>query len=300
MPDMDAGGFQERFYFSPDGLRLYARDYRPEEAAAAERLPVICLPGLSRNARDFHPLALLLSRDRTGPRRVIALDSRGRGNSAWDENKANYNLAVETGDIIAACAAFGIERAFFIGTSRGGLILHLIAATRPDLLEAVVLNDIGPAIEARGLALIRDYLNSGKAPADWKEAADLLRENHGASFTALTGEDWREMALALYRDVAGRPVADFDPAIAEALRSIDFSQPLPDLWAQFESLSRFPLMLIRGENSPLLSQETAGEMARLHPGLILHTAGGQGHAPLLHLGNIPAAIRAFLATFPVG
>ncbi|QSY95672.1 alpha/beta hydrolase [Rhizobium bangladeshense] len=296
MPDMDAGGFQERFYSSSDGLRLYARDYRPEQPIAAGRLPVICLPGLSRNARDFHPLALLLSGDRTDPRRVIALDARGRGNSAWDENKANYNLAVETGDVIAACAAFGIERAVFIGTSRGGLILHLLAATRPDLLEAVVLNDIGPAIEADGLALIRDYLNSGRKPADWKEAADIAQENHGASFTALAAEDWREMALALYRDVDGRPVADFDPAIAEALRSIDFSQPLPDLWAQFESLSRFPLMLIRGENSPLLSQETASEMARLHPGLILHTAEGQGHAPLLHLGTIPAAIRAFLAT----
>ncbi|AGS21220.1 alpha/beta fold hydrolase [Rhizobium etli] len=297
MPDMDTGGFQERFYSSSDGLTLYARDYRPEAAATAEKLPVICLPGLTRNARDFHPLALLLCQDKTDPRRVITLDLRGRGNSAWDENKANYNLAVEMADIVAACAAFGIERAIFIGTSRGGLILHLIAATRPDLLEAVVLNDIGPLIEAEGLALIRDYLNSGRRPADWAEVAEILRENHGASFTALGEHDWREMALALYRDVGGRPVADFDPTIAEALKSIDFSQPLPDLWAQFESLSRVPLMLIRGENSPLLSQETASKMARLHPGLILHSAEGQGHAPLLHLGNIPAVIRAFLATF---
>jgi pimeloyl-ACP methyl ester carboxylesterase len=104
------------------------------------------------------------------------------------------------------------------------------------------------------------------------------------------------MALALYRDIDGRPVADFDPAIAEALKSIDFSQPLPDLWEQFESLSRLPLMLIRGDNTSLLSQETAGEMARRHPGLIRHAAEGQGHAPLPHLGNIPTALRAFLAT----
>ncbi|MBY3092642.1 alpha/beta hydrolase [Rhizobium laguerreae] len=296
MPDMDAGGFQERFYTSSDGLRLYARDYRPDQAAAAGRLPVICLPGLTRNTRDFHPLALLLSRDRTMPRRVIALDSRGRGNSAWDENKANYNLTIETGDVLAACATFGIERAIFVGTSRGGLILHLIAATRPDLLEAVILNDIGPVLEAEGLARIRDYLNSGRNPADWSEAAYILKENHGASFAALAEEDWREMALALYRDIGGRPVADFDPAIAEALKSINFSQPLPYLWGQFESLSRLPLMLIRGENTLLLSQETAGEMARRHSRLILHTAEGQGHAPLLHLGNIPTTIRAFLAT----
>ncbi|MBX4858502.1 alpha/beta hydrolase [Rhizobium sophorae] len=296
MPDTDAGGFQERFYTSSDGLRLYARDYQPDQAATTGRLPVICLPGLTRNTRDFHPLALLLSRDTTMPRRVIALDSRGRGNSAWDENKANYNLAVEAGDVIGACAAFGIERAIFIGTSRGGLILHLIAATRPDLLEAVILNDIGPVLEAEGLMLIRDYLNGGRKPADWNEAADILKENHGASFAVLAEQDWREMALALYRDINGRPVADFDPAIVEALKSIDFSQPLPDLWEQFESLSRLPLMLIRGENTSLLSQETAGEMARRHPRLILHAAEGQGHAPLLHLGDIPTTIRAFLDT----
>lgn len=295
MPNMDANDFQERFYTSSDGLKLYARDYRANEAVAAGRLPVICLPGLTRNTRDFHPLALLLSRDTTAPRRVIALDSRGRGNSAWDENKANYNLAIEAGDVLAACAEFGIERAIFIGTSRGGLILHLIAATRPDLLEAVILNDIGPVIEAEGLALIRDYLNSGRKPADWNEAADILKESHGASFTALQEQDWREMAFALYRDVGGRPAPDFDPAIAEALKSVDFSRPLPDLWEQFDSLRRLPLMLIRGQNSPLLSQETANEMARRHSALILHVAEGQGHAPLLHLGNIPAAIQAFIA-----
>jgi len=297
MPDTYASDFQERFYTSSDGLRLYARDYRPESAVTAGRLPVICLPGLTRNSRDFHPLALLLSRDTMMPRRVIALDSRGRGNSAWDENKANYNLAIEAGDVIAACAALGIERAIFIGTSRGGLILHIIAATRPDLLEAAILNDIGPVIETEGLARIRDYLNSGRKPAEWNEAADILKENHGAAFTALGEQDWPEMAHALYRDIEGKPVADFDPAIAEALKSVDFTQPLPDLWVQFESLNRLPLMLIRGENSSLLSKETANEMARLHPGLVLHTAPEQGHAPFLHLGSIPTAIQAFLATY---
>jgi len=295
MPDADAGDFQERFYTSFDGLRLYARDYRPDEAATAGRLPVICLPGLTRNTRDFHPLALLLSRDTAMPRRVIALDSRGRGNSTRDENKANYNLAIEAGDVITACTALGIERAIFIGTSRGGLILHLIATTRPDLLEAVILNDIGPVIEAEGLVRIRDYLNSSRKPADWNEAVDILKETHGASFTALGEHDWREMALALYHDVGERPVADFDPAIAEQLKSVDFSQPLPDLWSQFESLSPLPLMVIRGENSTLLSEETVREMAHRHSGLTSVIAEGQGHAPLLHLASIPTAIQAFLA-----
>ena len=295
MPDTNTSDFQERFYISSDGLRLYARDYRPDAAATAGRLPVVCLPGLTRNTRDFHPLALLLFRDRTAPRRVISLDSRGRGNSAWDENKANYNLAVEAGDVIAACAELGVERAIFIGTSRGGLILHLIAATRPDLLEAVILNDIGPVIEVQGLVQIRDYLNGNRTPADWKEAAAILKEIHGASFAALKEQDWHEMALALYRDSSGRPVADFDPAIAEALKSVDFNQPLPDLWAQFDRLGRLPLLLIRGANSPLLSKEIADEMARRHSGLTLRIAEEQGHAPFLHLGAIPAAVQAFLA-----
>lgn len=295
MPDAVAGDFHERFYSSFDGLGLYARDYPADESTTAGRLPVICLPGLTRNARDFHALALLLSRNAAAARRVIALDSRGRGNSDRDENKANYNLAIEAGDVIAACAALGIEQAIFIGTSRGGLILHLIAATRPELLEAVILNDIGPVIEAAGLARIRDYLNGSRRPADWNEAATILKENHGPSFTTLGDEDWREMAFALYRDSGGRPIADFDPAIAEALKSVDFSQPLPDLWPQFESLSQLPLMVIRGANSNLLSKETVHEMTRRHTGLILVIAEGQGHAPLLHLGSIPSAIQAFLA-----
>ncbi|EJZ22999.1 alpha/beta hydrolase, partial [Rhizobium sp. Pop5] len=145
-----------------------------------------------------------------------------------------------------------------------------------------------------GLVRIRDYLNNGRRPADWNEAAEILRENHRAAFTALEEQDWHEMAHALYRDVSGKPVADFDPAIAEALQSVDFSQPLPDLWAQFESLNQLPLLLIRGENTLLLSQETANEMARRHSGLALHAASDQGHAPLLHVGSIPTAIQAFL------
>lgn len=134
MDDTNSRAFQDRTYVSSDGLTLHLRDYDPGSDVTEGRLPVICLPGLTRNSRDFHQLALILSRDPVAPRRVIALDYRGRGLSDWDENKANYNLAVEARDVIEACAYLNIGRAAFIGTSRGGLILHLLAGMNPDLV----------------------------------------------------------------------------------------------------------------------------------------------------------------------
>lgn len=292
----DSDGFREVFHVSQDGLTLHIRDYQPADPAGGNRPPLICLPGLTRNSRDFHALALSIAQDTVLPRRVLAIDSRGRGRSDRDANPANYNLTVETADVLSICAAFGIDRAIFLGTSRGGLILHLIAAIRPGLLDAVILNDVGPVIEPGGLARIRDYLNRDRKPQSWEEAVEILKENHGAAFTALEEEDWRGMALAIYRDDGGRPVADFDPAIAEQLKSLDLDGPMPDLWPQFEALALRPLMLIRGENSNLLSEETVLEMARRCPGMRLLVAEGQGHAPILHHMHLRQQIADFLAS----
>lgn len=294
MADAVTNGFTGKFFGSTDGLRLYARNYQPT-GADTDRLPVVCLPGLTRNARDFHELALILSQDAAFPRRVMALDYRGRGLSDRDSNKANYNLAVECGDVIAACAAFGIDRTIFIGTSRGGLILHLLAAIKPELLAGVILNDIGPVIEPAGLMAIRDYLNRDRKPQSWSEAVDILMENHSAAFPALGLTDWEGMARAIYKEQDGVPAADYDPAIAEQLKTIDFSNPLPDLRPQFKGLRSTPLLVIRGENSNLLSRQTVDEMAKQHPDMVQIVAKGQGHAPLPHLGDIPEAIGRFVS-----
>ncbi|MBB3657346.1 pimeloyl-ACP methyl ester carboxylesterase [Rhizobium sp. BK650] len=293
MGDEDKNAFSERFFNSTDGLRLYACDYRPA-SQEINRLPIICLPGLTRNSRDFHDIALILSRDTVSPRRIVALDYRGRGMSERDANNTNYNLVVECDDVIAACATLGINRAVFIGTSRGGLILHLLAGMKPELPAGVIFNDIGPVIEPAGLMAIRDYLNRDRKPQNWGDAVDLLRENHGATFPALGLADWEGMARAIYRERDGIPVVDYDPAIAEQLKTIDFSNPLPSLWAQFESLRAIPLLVIRGENSDLLSPQTVDEMAKRHPDMVQIVAKGQGHAPLLHLGDIPELIRTFI------
>jgi pimeloyl-ACP methyl ester carboxylesterase len=292
MDDVADGEFTGRAYLSSDGLKLYARDYG---RTVKDLLPVICLPGLTRNSRDFHELAIALSQDAEAPRRVITLDYRGRGLSEWDENKANYNLGIEAGDVLTACSTFGIERAIFIGTSRGGLILHLIAEMKPALIAALVLNDIGPAIEAKGLMRIRDYLNAGRTPNDWDDAIAILKDNHGTHFTNLEEGDWQTMAQAIYREVNAKPVADFDPAIATQLMSVDFTKPLPDLWGNFEKTSATPLLLIRGENSELLSKETTQEMRRRHQRARVFTATGQGHAPLLHPEDVLNVVKAFVA-----
>lgn len=285
-------GFRERFFSARDGLRLYARDYGDDRT----RLPVVCLPGLSRNSRDFHPLALALSTDPDGPRRVVALDYRGRGRSDRDGNKDNYALPVETGDVIDACAALGVTRAIFIGTSRGGLILHLLADLRPELIAATILNDIGPAIETAGLVEIRAYLSRRAPLASRADAVSALRQIHGADFPALSHDDWEEMADAIYTEREGRIVPDFDPALTAQLDAVDPDQPLPTLWPQFSLLCAMPMLAVRGENSRILSADTLRKMADIHPALCTLVVSGQGHAPILNHRDVLPVLRDFLGT----
>src|SRR3712207_6605566 len=132
--------FRDLFVSAADGLRLYARDYGPDAGAA---LPVVCLPGLARTSEDFHDLAQALSADPRRPRRVLALDYRGRGRSEWDPDWRNYDVRVELNDVLQVLAAAGIDKAVFVGTSRGGLIVMALGAVRPTLLAGAVLNDVG-------------------------------------------------------------------------------------------------------------------------------------------------------------
>lgn len=285
-------GFEDFFYHSADGLRLHARVYG---AGIANRLPVVCLPGLTRNVRDFHELASYLSRDAETPRKVVAFDYRGRGESAYDPDWKKYEVTVEAGDVLASLAALGIDAAAFIGTSRGGLIIHVLAAIRPAVLKAVVLNDVGPVLEPAGLALIKAYLAAPQQrPSSWQAAADVQRAIHAKAFTALAEEDWAAMARAIYRERNGVLVPDFDPALLNGLAGLDLSRPLPDLWPQFEAMKDIPVMAIRGANSLLLSAEVLAEMQRRHSGLVAVTVEGQGHAPLLHTDGLKQRIEAFL------
>lgn len=283
--------FSDFFYAAPDGLQLHSRIYGEANLSG---WPVVCLPGLTRNARDFHELALYLSSMENNARRVIAFDYRGRGQSAYDAQVKNYNVVTEANDILSGLDALGINAAAFIGTSRGGLIIHVLGALRPAALKAIVFNDIGPAIEASGLAHIKSYLDGMPTPKSFKDAVLAQRITHGPDFPALTDADWRRMARALYRETASGWLPDFDPKLVETLSEIDFSKPLPTLWPQFEALAGVPMLAIRGANSRLLSAETLAAMQARHPGMETITVAGQGHAPFLETGDLPQSIARFI------
>jgi pimeloyl-ACP methyl ester carboxylesterase len=272
-----------------DGLRLYARHY---PASGSAKRPVLCLAGLTRNGRDFHHLATQLARSADGGRDVYALDSRGRGRSEHDRDWRNYSLLVELNDALDFMTMAGLSGAGIIGTSRGGLIAMLMAVLRPCALAAVVLNDVGPVLERDGLARIAAYVGRMPLPADWGEAAQLVREMNRRHFTAVPPEDWADAARAWFNDENGLPAPGYDPDIARAFSVMD--GPTPELWPQFEALAHVPVLAIRGENSDILSAGTLERMRERHPQMEAFTVPGQGHAPLLKDAPTIAAIAAFL------
>jgi pimeloyl-ACP methyl ester carboxylesterase len=287
---MPAQGYTSHFISAQDGLVLHLRSYGDD---ASRLTPVVCLPGLARTAADFDSLARELS---ANDRRVVALDYRGRGLSQWDKNPARYDIMTENADIQAALAAAGVESAVFIGTSRGGVHAMVLAATRPRLIRAAVLNDIGPVIESKGLARIKGYVGKLPQPRDWKDAIDLIKRLASAQFTGLGEAEWEAFARLTFVEKDGGLVAQYDPALAKGLASIDLTAKIPDLWPQFMGLAHVPLLVIRGANSDLLSIETLAEMTRRHPRCETLTVAGQGHAPLLldapTIGWIAAFVEA--------
>lgn len=287
MPD-----FEPKFITATDGVRLGLRIYPP--AASSHNLPVICLPGLTRNARDFHQIALAISKNPIRPRRVVCLDYRGRGTSDRVPDPATYTVLQEAQDVLTVLDSLGIQRALFIGTSRGGLIIHILAQIALERLAAVVLNDVGPKLGLEGLKQIQSYLQQPVMLGSWHEAIQHLKQIHGESFPALEEADWRELADAVYRENGEIIEADCDPAISTSFATMPLNQPLPELWPQFELLRTVPTMVVRGEHSQLLTAEIVAEMASRHPQLDSTLAVGQGHAPLLHLNGVRQSLISFL------
>lgn len=285
-------GYAELFVTASDGLRLFARDYGPRVGSA---LPVVCLAGLSRHSADFHALALALSSDEKRPRRVLSLDYRGRGRSEHDRDWHNYDVKVELNDVLHVAAAAGIEAAVFVGTSRGGIITMGLSAARPALVRGAVLNDIGAVIEGKGLARIRGYVGKLPEPAGEREAIDVLKNLMSAQFTAVSEADWRDYAAGTWVELGGRLRLAYDPALMKTLESMDLEAPVPQLWAFFEGLKNVPVLILRGENSDLLSAETLEAMRKSHPDCETVTVPGQGHAPLLNRSELIQRIKRFVA-----
>lgn len=283
--------YTDRSWRSPDGLKLHFRDYSGRGAAADARPPVICLPGLTRNSRDFAETAERLS----GEWRVLCPSFRGRGQSDYAKDPASYTPATYAADMLALLEQEGIERFVSIGTSLGGLVTMLLAVMRPGMVAGAVLNDIGPVVNPAGVERIRAYVGHGRSFATWMHAARALEETQRAAFPGYAVEDWLAMAKrCMVLTQNGRIAFDYDMAIAEPFAAQDNAVP-PDLWPAFEALGPVPVLLLRGELSDLLSEETVDEMRRRLPGMEAVSVPGVGHAPMLTEPEAVAAIDRLLA-----
>lgn len=271
-------GFTSRFISARDGLKLHLRDYGP---LASSALPVVCLPGFARTAADFHELALALAQDEAKPRRVLALDYRGRGLSEFDKNWKNYDIRIELDDVMQVLVATGIEAAVVVGTSRGGLLTMAMGAARPGTIKGVVLNDVGPVIDARGLLRIRGYVGKLPLPRSFAEGAEILKRLSDQQFPLFDDAQWEIMARRTWTDRDGHMRSDYDPNLMKVLEELDLEAPLPVLWSYFDGLNGVPMLAIRGENSDLLAEKTLIEMGERHPNCEIFVAPGQGHAPML-------------------
>jgi pimeloyl-ACP methyl ester carboxylesterase len=286
-----AAGPTSEFVSAADGLRLHARCWGRRSASS---LPVVCLPGLSRTAADFDALASVLVQDTARPRWVIALDYRGRGESEYDRDPANYNLQVELGDLLAVLTALDALPAIFIGTSRGGILIMLLALARPSAIAAAVLNDIGPVIEPQGLMRIKGYVGKLPQPRDFADAAEMLRRLFDTQFPKLTADDWLAAAHRAYKERDGALVPTYDVKLAKTMQGVNFEKPPPPLWKEFDALGAVPLMVIRGANSDILSGTTVESMRARRKQIETLEVPDQGHAPVLAEADTIARIGEFI------
>lgn len=283
-----AATYEDRYWTSSDGLTLHYRNYPGPEGTA--KLPVLCMHGLTRNARDFGPLAEALA----ATRRVIVPEMRGRGMSDYAPDSDTYSPITYVADVEKLLAEQGIDRFAVVGTSMGGLMTMLMAAGKPGRISAVVMNDIGPEVQTAGLSRISGYVGQGRSYPTWVHAARGLAEAHGAAFPKFDLGQWLEMAKrTMVVSQNGRIVFDYDMAIAEPFAKPGNAAP-PNLWLAFEALAGVPMLLVRGGLSDLLSADTVKQMGVRNPQMTTITVPDVGHAPTLDEPEVRDAILALL------
>ena len=284
LPDAPPPAFADGWFWSRDGLRLHYRDY----PGPADRPTVLCLPGLTRNAADFDQLARRLA----GQWRVVAVNLRGRGESAWPRDSLSYVTLTYLFDLGLLITAAEIGRFVVLGSSLGGaLALQLTTGHRPAM-AGVILNDFGPVIEPNGVARLRANVGRGGNWPTWIHAARDLASRNAAIYPDWSLGDWLEFAKRLCRiSATGRISFDYDPRIAEPFR-LPHGDAGSDLWTAFDRLAGLPVLSLRGALSDLLTPESQAAMADRLPGLRVVEVAGVGHAPML---DEPAALAAITA-----
>jgi pimeloyl-ACP methyl ester carboxylesterase len=280
--------YRERRLAAQDGLSLYYRDYGDP---LSRRLPLICLTGLTRNSADFADLA-----DRhADERRILCLDYRGRGRSAYDSDWRNYDPRIYVSDIVHLLAANDVDRAVIVGTSMGGVLTMALAVLKPTALAAAVLNDIGPDVIPGGLVRIMGYIGTDQPQPDWPTAVRYLQKLL-PTLSIRSDEGWLKMAKATFRE-GDDSLLHFDWDVKLAKPLLAQSGGVPDLWPFFSALRRVPTLVLRGALSDVLSPETFQRMALVKPDLERVTVPNSGHAPTLNEPEAAAAIDAFIRRF---
>lgn len=285
--------YEDRFWESADGLKLHFRDY----SGPADKPPLLCLHGLTRNARDFANLAERYA----GEWRVIVPDMRGRGDSDYAKDSSTYTPPIYVGDVMKLLEQEGVDRFVSIGTSMGGLMTLIMAAMMPDRIAGALLNDIGPEIQSDGIEHIMSYLGQQRSFPTWMHAARALQETQAEAHPDFTIEDWIDMAKrSMVLGQNGRISFDYDMHIADPFNEQsatggDEGAPAPDMWPAFEALAGRPLLLVRGELSALLAEETVAKMKQRIPDMDMVTVPMTGHAPTLDEPVVHEALDRMLA-----
>ena len=274
----------DRYWNSADGVKLHYRDYNGNR----DRPPILCIPGLTRNARDFEPVA-----DRfAGDWRIIAIDLRGRGGSAFDPDPSNYKPMVYVADILKMLDQLGIADAVFVGTSLGGICTMALALGDRERIAGALLNDIGPEIDRAGVERIAGYVGTAARFASWDEAIDQVSSRNLDIYPDYSRADWDRFVRRMAREDGSAVVFDYDMAIAGNFES---AASAPEIWPLYQALDGRPVTILRGELSDLLSAQVAARMASDLPDVELVTIPRVGHAPSLDEPESLAALDRLLA-----
>ena len=284
----------DHYWWSSDGVRLHARIYDgPEGGEAAP--PILCMSGLARNARDFEFLAPHVA----GARKVIVVEFRGRGESAYARDPMTYVPLTYVQDVVALIDDLGIRRFATIGTSLGGLVSMLMAASMAGRLVGAVLNDVGPELRKAGLDRIRDYIGVGGSQPTWMHAARAYADLNGAVYPDYDIHDWLRLTKRTHRLTAeGRIVADYDKQIAAPLRVPGGGDAGVDLWPAYRAFGTIPVLVLRGALSDILAREAAEKMAAELPDARLVEVPGVGHAPTMDEAEARDAIDTWVTKLP--
>ena len=273
----------DRYWNSADGVKLHYRDHEGNR----DRPPILCIPGLTRNARDFEPVA-----DRfAGEWRVISIDLRGRGGSAFDPDPANYKPMVYVADILKMLDQLGIADAVFVGTSLGGLCTMALALTDRERIAGALLNDIGPVVDMAGIDRIAGYVGKEARFTGWDEAIAQVAERTVDVYPDYGPAEWDRFVRRMAREDGTDVVFDYDMRIAD---NFERAATAPEIWPLYQALDGRPVTILRGELSDLLSAEVAERMASEIGDVELVTVPRVGHAPSFDEPESIAALERLL------